>query len=397
MYFATHKKEYSEIQNWFCDNYSKNLWHRIGEKIKYGVPIFSDVKSTETEYLPEILFIDSLSDKEIVVSAGVKDGKDTKNFCNFFGKRLAKLYAFEPITIDYEKSKENLYEYYAKGYSIDLIRCGLLDREQEIEFIFDKVRSGRSGKISGEMTSTQINKEFFSNWEKETVLVRPLDSIIPSDEKVTYIKMDIEGSETKALWGAKRIIQEHKPKLAICIYHNPKDYFEIPRLLKQFVPEYKFYLRHYGNGFAETVLFAVVKNPIISDYNHIFQASNSFGGALISGWSQLETWGCWSEGNIAQLAFYLFEKKEVLIKLNFRVFPNPTYFSIDINGVKTGEYTVENSSEVAIPIKTNYLKEKDEVFPVVIQFNIKNPAMPEGGDMRMLGIGLHSFYLSPLE
>jgi len=70
--------------------------------------------------------------------------------------------------------------------------------------------------------------------------------------------MDIEGSETKALLGAKRIIQEHKPRLAICVYHNPKDYFEIPFLLKQFVPEYKFYLRHYYKDHGETVLYATL-------------------------------------------------------------------------------------------------------------------------------------------
>ena len=394
-YFTTHKKEFLKIQNYFCDDYSKNLWYKIREKFLYGVTNFSDIKSTEIEYLPEILFTETLNDKEIIVSAGVKDGKDTKIFCSFFGKRLLKLYAFEPITIDYEKSKQNLYEYYALGFPINLIKCGLLDKEQEIEFIFDEKETSNSGRIPGEIISSLTNKEHFSNWTKETVLVRPLDSIIPSDEKVTYIKMDIEGSEIKALLGAKRIIQKHKPRLAICVYHNPEDYFQIPFLIKEFVPEYKFYLRHYNNNLWDTVLFAVVNNTIISDYNFIYQASNSFGGTLVSGWSQIETWGCWSEGNTAQLVFCLFEKKEVLINLNFRVFPNPTYFSIDINEVKIGKYTVENSSEIVIPIKMDYLKEKDEVFPVVIQFNIENPQMPDG-DPRMLGIGLHSFYLSPV-
>jgi hypothetical protein len=94
--------------------------------------------------------------------------------------------------------------------------------------------------------------------EKETVSVRPLDSIIPPEEKVTYIKMDIEGAETKALFGAKRIIQQHKPRLAICLYHNPEDYFNIPLLIKEFVPEYKIYMRHHYKSFLETVCYAAL-------------------------------------------------------------------------------------------------------------------------------------------
>jgi len=394
-YFATHKKDFLEIQNYFSDDYSKNIWHKIREKHIYGIARFSDITTVGITYLPEILFADALSDNEIVISAGVFDGCDTKNFCDFFGKRLAKLYAFELSEENYKKSKENLYEYYAKNKPINLINCGLSDKEQKVEIISG---GGDSGILTVK-NSYKTHKEYYSKHIKSIALVRPLDSIIPSDEKVTYIKMDIEGSEIKALLGAKRIIQEHKPRLAICVYHNPEDYFEIPRLLKQFVPEYKFYLRHHNpNRRYDTVLYAaVVKNPIISDYNHIFQASNSFGGALISGWSQIETWGCWSEGNTAQLAFLLFEKKEVLINLKCHGFLRPTYITIDINEVKIGEYTVEDVSDIVIPIKMDYLKEKDEAFPVVIQFNIKNPAMPGGDDTRMLGIGLHSFYLSPVE
>jgi phosphoglycerol transferase len=142
-------------------------------------------------------------------------------------------------------------------------------------------------------------------------------------------------------------------------------------------------------------------STVIFDNNQIFQASNSFGGTLISGWSYLEKWGCWSDGHTAKIKFSLSEKKEVYINMNFSIHPNPAYFTIDINGIRTGEYTFNSAIKdggaykIAIPIKIDYLEGKNGVFPVVVQFNIKNPAKSEENqDDRMMAIGLASFYLN---
>lgn len=56
------------------------------------------------------------------------------------------------------------------------------------------------------------------------------------NEKVTFIKMDIEGLEMKAIKGASKIIKEQKPRLAICIYHKPDDFVSIPALLLELRP-----------------------------------------------------------------------------------------------------------------------------------------------------------------
>ncbi len=71
--------------------------------------------------------------------------------------------------------------------------------------------------------------------------------------------MDIEGAELEALQGAKNTIQRFLPKLAICIYHKPKDIIEIPLYIKKIAPRYNLYLRHYSNFHSETVLYAVVE------------------------------------------------------------------------------------------------------------------------------------------
>ena len=68
--------------------------------------------------------------------------------------------------------------------------------------------------------------------------------------------MDIEGAEKEALLGAEKITREQKPKLAISIYHKNEDIWEIPSLILEMNPEYRFYIRHYSFRFAETVLYA---------------------------------------------------------------------------------------------------------------------------------------------
>jgi len=73
----------------------------------------------------------------------------------------------------------------------------------------------------------------------------------------TFIKMDIEGAELNALKGAEDTIKNNAPKLAICIYHQLNDFWEIPMYLKRIMPEYSFYVRHHQFDIGGTVLYAV--------------------------------------------------------------------------------------------------------------------------------------------
>jgi hypothetical protein len=70
--------------------------------------------------------------------------------------------------------------------------------------------------------------------------------------------MDIEGAEMDALTGAHNIISKHRPKLAVCLYHNISDLWEIPYYLMNTYPDYNYYIRQH-HCFLETVLYAVPK------------------------------------------------------------------------------------------------------------------------------------------
>ena len=87
------------------------------------------------------------------------------------------------------------------------------------------------------------------------IAVTTLDERIK--EKVTFIKMDLEGWELKALQGAVRHIREDHPKLAIAVYHHPSDFWRIPEFVLSIRDDYDLYLRHYTEGWSETVMYFV--------------------------------------------------------------------------------------------------------------------------------------------
>lgn len=72
--------------------------------------------------------------------------------------------------------------------------------------------------------------------------VETVDSLI-GDNKITYLKADIEGFEYEMLQGAKETISKNKPKIAITTYHKQNNPDEIIALIKSFVPEYNYFIK----------------------------------------------------------------------------------------------------------------------------------------------------------
>ncbi|MDE5792380.1 MAG: FkbM family methyltransferase, partial [Oscillospiraceae bacterium] len=72
---------------------------------------------------------------------------------------------------------------------------------------------------------------------------RSVDSLV-HNESVSFLKMDVEGFEREALWGAFKTIYHYQPKLCVSIYHRNQDIFELPLLVKMLNPNYKIYIRH---------------------------------------------------------------------------------------------------------------------------------------------------------
>jgi len=72
------------------------------------------------------------------------------------------------------------------------------------------------------------------------------------------LKMDIEGSELAALRGARSLIEDLRPELAISVYHRPDDLWRVPEYVNEVSRGgYSLYLRQEGHFGEETVLYGV--------------------------------------------------------------------------------------------------------------------------------------------
>ena len=84
-----------------------------------------------------------------------------------------------------------------------------------------------------------------------------LDDILQDEERVSFIKMDVEGCELAALKGGEGIIRRDRPKLAICIYHKLEDLWEIPLYIHSLYDGYRIYVRNYEDQLYEIVCYAI--------------------------------------------------------------------------------------------------------------------------------------------
>ena len=75
-------------------------------------------------------------------------------------------------------------------------------------------------------------------------------------DEVTFVKMDLEGYEQKALRGAARLVRECRPRMAITAYHYADDLLDLWRLFEELVPDYELRLRHHSSYYYDTIFYA---------------------------------------------------------------------------------------------------------------------------------------------
>lgn len=187
---------------------------KISGKTEY---LFS-CQSEKGEVYGDIL---NLSESESIADLGAYDGDTIREFLSFTGGKYEHIFAFEPDAKNFKKlcAKTESLE------RIDRFNLGAWDKRETR--LFEK-KAGRNSHESAAGVPV-----FFDS----------VDNVI--NEKISFLKMDIEGAEGRALDGAKKTIEKFKPKLYICAYHRNEDFFALPEKILSIRSDYKIYLRHH--------------------------------------------------------------------------------------------------------------------------------------------------------
>lgn len=186
----------------------------------------------ETYFDKEIMLPET---NEVFIDCGFYDGFSTKQFIKWCNYNYEKIIAFEPDPKNYKAALE------IKDINfLELHNSGCWCEKGILNFI------GGQGEAS-----------YIDYKGKDVIYVETIDDVLQG-ERCTFIKMDIEGAELKALQGAKNTITKFHPRLAISIYHKSEDVIEIPAYILSLCQDYTFYIRHYTFRRCDTVLYAVL-------------------------------------------------------------------------------------------------------------------------------------------
>lgn len=158
---------------------------------------------------------------DILLDIGTAEGL----FPLVVANKCEKMFLIEPSSF-FVKCLEKTFEPFKEKVTIYNVAVGNLDGE--LDFFEDSL----SGRI-GDSQKENLHK----------IAINRIDNLILKEEKITYLKADIEGFEYEMLKGAENTIKRNKPKIAITTYHTENNTQEIIDLILSYVPEYNHYVK----------------------------------------------------------------------------------------------------------------------------------------------------------
>lgn len=230
--YLSRKAEFDAISDRFADSLSREVYADLMYfRLHYDLaPMAKYTNRPMDQYFEP--FLNLQREGEVFCDVGGFDGDTTELFIRHCPD-YRQIWFFEPIPGQMEKAKKRL-----EGHdNIKYCAVAVSDHPGVVHF-------SSSGTASKESEEGSL-----------TVPTARIDDMV--DSRITFLKMDIEGAESRALDGARETIRKYHPRLAICVYHKGADYIDIPKQVLSIRDDYDLYLRHYTEGVTETVMYFI--------------------------------------------------------------------------------------------------------------------------------------------
>lgn len=193
------------------------------------------------DYFPPDVLSKPLPPDTVFVDCGAYDGDTVREFVEHQQGRFGKIYAFEPDGNNCQRLKQYV--------------AGLENKFTSKVEVYNAAVGDLRGKIgfnaTGDMSAS------FTDASAIQVEVLRLDEVVKTDGAPMFLKFDVEGAEREALHGAKRLIRQARPLVALSVYHRPDDLWQLPLYLDSLSPGYRFFLRTQGEDGMDVICYAV--------------------------------------------------------------------------------------------------------------------------------------------
>lgn len=234
-YCMEHLQELNAVYRSLADDESRRVMLNVIQYKISGCIHYLDAAATDMDTVYREILRPNRT--ETFVDLGAYNGDTVRELLEHTHRSYSEIHAIEPDRKNFKKLVTYIENSGLKR--INAYHCAAWCKDAELPF---SSKAGRQSVLSP---------------NGETMSARSVDSILHG-RPATFIKMDVEGFEREAIWGAVNTIRHFDPKLSIAVYHRNEDLFELPLLVKRINPKYRLYLRRKPYIPAwETNLYAV--------------------------------------------------------------------------------------------------------------------------------------------
>jgi FkbM family methyltransferase len=153
---------------------------------------------------------------DVVLDCGANVGVYTREALDHGAKLVV---AIEPAPENVEALRRTFAREVAEGRVI-VYPKGVWDKDDILTMQIDPKNSARDSVVANLGPGVNSIKVPLTTIDKLTAELN-----LP---RIDFIKMDIEGAETKAVAGAAATIAKYHPRMALCLYHQPTDPTTVP-------------------------------------------------------------------------------------------------------------------------------------------------------------------------
>jgi FkbM family methyltransferase len=158
---------------------------------------------------------------DVVLDCGANIGVYTRKALD---EGAGKVIAIEPAPENIHCLRQNFAKEIEEGRVV-VYPKGVWDKDDILTFHVDPNNSAADSFLIERKDHVDVVK----------IPVTTIDHLVAelNLDKVSFVKMDIEGAEVRALHGGRETIAKHHPRMALSAYHVPTDPVEIPKAVRE--------------------------------------------------------------------------------------------------------------------------------------------------------------------